>query len=271
MELLSYSFFQRAILACLFAGVACGIVGVWIVVMKISFIGVAISHAAFAGSLLALVMGAPVVLFSFLFSTAACTVLGPLSDKGQLHPDTSIGIIFSSTLGLAFLFMGLLPEGKSGALNLLWGSVLTVNPADIILLAMTAFLVVLATVFLYKQVQSVIFNRELAKASGIASSIIFYIILLLAGTAISSTLKSVGGLLVFSLIINPAAAAYQVTYSLKKMYLLSVFFAVIAGWIGLLFAALLGLPAGASIVLVSSLIFGLAVIFSPKRRRRDAK
>ncbi len=269
MELIRYAFFQKAAIACLLAGIACGIIGVWIVVMKISFIGVAVSHAAFAGALLALVLDKPVILFSFIFSLLACAVLGPLSDRGQLHPETSIGIIFSSTLGLAFLFMGLLPEGKSQALNLLWGSVLTVNFFDILLLAAAALMASAAALFFFKELQSVVFNREMAKASGIAASLFFYLLLFLTGSTVSATLKSVGGLLVFALIINPAAAAYQITYSMKKMYLLSILFAVLSGWTGLVAASIFDLPAGASIVVVSSIIFIISVIFSPKRKMKN--
>jgi len=269
MELFHYSFFQRALIACLLAGLACGIVGVWIVVMKISFIGVAVSHAAFAGGLLALLIGRPVVLISFLFSLIACAVLGPVSDRGQLHPETSIGILFSSTLGLAFLFMGMLPEGRSQGLNLLWGSVLTVNAGDLTLLALTAATVILITIVFYKELQSVIFNRELARAAGIAAAPFFYLLLFLTGATVSTTLKSVGGLLVFAFIINPAASAYQLTFSLKKMYGLSVLFAIVSGWLGILAASLFNVPAGASIVLVSSVIFTLSAIFSPKRKLNE--
>ncbi len=269
MELFGYTFFQRALLACLLAGIACGTVGVWIVIMKISFIGVAISHAAFAGGLFAILTGQPVVLVSFIFSLAACAVLGPVSDRGQLHPETSIGILFSSTLGLAFLFMGMLPEGRSQGLNLLWGSVLTVSSGDVGLLAATAGLVVLSACLFYKEMQSVIFNRELARASGIAAAVFFYLLLFFTGATVSVTLKSVGGLLVFAFIINPAASAYQVTFSLKKMYGLSILFAVVSGWFGLLAASLFNVPAGACIVLVSSIIFALAAIFSPKRRSNE--
>ena len=269
MELIRFAFFQKALIAALLAGIACGIVGVWIVTMRISFIGVAISHSAFAGALLGLVLNKPALPFSFLFSFLACAVLGPLSDKGQLHPDTSIGIIFSSTLGLAFLFMGILPEAKSQALNLLWGSILTVNISDIILLAVTVLLVLATTTLFFKELQSVIFNREMAKASGISATLFFYLLLFLTGMTVGATLKSVGGLLVFALIINPAASAYQITYSMRKMYLLSSLFAVLSGWCGLFLAATFNLPAGASIVMVSTIIFILSVIFSPKRARNE--
>lgn len=267
MELIGLAFFQRALFAALIAGIACGIAGVWIVTMRISFIGVAISHAAFAGALSGLILGKSPVLFAFLFSFLACAVLGPLSDKGQLHPDTSIGIIFSSTLGLAFLFMGILPEAKSQALNLLWGSILTATYRDIILLIITSCLLTVFTILFYKEIQSVIFNRELAKASGIPATIFFYLILFLTGITVSSTLKSVGGLLVFALVVNPAASAYQITYSMKKMYFLSSLFGILSGWGGLFLSAKFNLPAGASIVIVSTVIFILSVIFSPKRVR----
>jgi manganese/iron transport system permease protein len=105
----------------------------------------------------------------------------------------------------------------------------------------------------------------MAKASGISATIFFYLILFLSGMTISTTLKSVGGLLVFALVINPAAAAYQITYSLKKMYLLSTLFGVLSGWGGLFLAAQFNLPAGASIVIVSTVIFIFSVLFSPKR------
>ncbi|HOL22330.1 MAG TPA: metal ABC transporter permease [bacterium] len=269
MELIHFVFFQKALIAALLAGIACGIAGVWIVTMRISFIGVAISHSAFAGALLGLVLGKPVIPFAFLFSFLACAVLGPLSDKGQLHPDTSIGIIFSSTLGLAFLFMGILPEAKSQALNLLWGSILTTDSVDIILLLITTILITITTILFYKELQSVIFNREMAKASGIAATIFFYILLFLTGATISATLKAVGGLLVFALIVNPAASAYQITYSMKKMYILSSLFGILSGWGGLFLAARFNLPAGASIVIVSTVIFIFSVLFSPKRIRNE--
>jgi len=82
----------------------------------------------------------------------------------------------------------------------------------------------------------------------------------------TTSLRSIGGLLIFSLILNPAAAAYQLTYSMKRMFLLSAAFGVLSGWIGLLFSYLFNIPSGATIVITSSLIFMIAAIFSPKRK-----
>jgi manganese/iron transport system permease protein len=93
-----------------------------------------------------------------------------------------------------------------------------------------------------------------------------YGILFLTGATITASLQSIGGLLIFSLILNPAAAAYQLTYSMKRMFLLSAGFGVFSGWMGLLFSYLFNIPSGATIVVTSSVIFMIAAIFSPKRK-----
>jgi manganese/iron transport system permease protein len=136
----------------------------------------------------------------------------------------------------------------------------------LILLGIVASAVVALVVLFYKEIQAVIFNREIALAVGIPASLILYGILFLTGSTITVSLSPIGGLLIFSLIINPAAAAYQLTYSLKKMFLLSAIFGVVSGWIGLLASYLFNVPSGAAIIVTSSLIFGLAALFSPKRK-----
>ncbi len=270
-ELIHIPFFQRALLALFLAGAACSAVGVWVLVMKFAFIGMCISHAAFAGALLALLLDMPVPLFSFIFSIICAGLLGPLSDRGRLSPDASTGILFSITLGLAFLFIGIMPEAMGTGLSLLWGSTLTVTAADIKILGGVFIVIVLCIFLFYRETQSVIFSRDLAKASGIAASVFFYLILFIAGMTAAASLKTVGGLLVFSLMINPAAAAYQITYSLKKMYILAGIFGVISGWAGLFISTAFDLPVGASVILCSSLVFGLATIFSPKNNGKKKK
>ena len=268
LSIFSYQFMQNAVLASLLGGVACGIIGVFVVLLHMPFIGVAMSHAAFAGALLGLWLGFDPLLGAFLFCLLAAAVIGPLADRGQLSPDTSLGVIFSLTLGIAFLFIGLIPSTRSAALDLLWGSILTNGSGDIVILAVIAFLVIAAVVVFYKEIQATIFNRNIALAVGIPATLVLYGIIFLTGTTITASLRSIGGLLIFSLILNPAAAAYQLTYNMKKMFILAAVFGILSGWIGLLVSYLLDIPSGATIVITSSVIFGLAAIFSPKRRAR---
>ncbi|WP_207707584.1 metal ABC transporter permease [Desulfofundulus thermobenzoicus] len=266
LSILSYQFMQNAILAGLLGGVACSLIGVFVVTMNLSFIGVAISHAAFAGALCGTWLGFNPLAGAFLFSLVAAAVIGPLADRGEFNPDTPIGIIFSVTMGMAFLFMGLLPGPKTQALELLWGSILTVNDRDLLLLAVVAAVVVSLVVLFFKEIQAVIFHREVALAVGIPASLIFYGLLFLTGVVITVSLRSIGGLLIFNLILNPAAAAYQLTYNLRLMFILSSLFGVLSTWTGLFLSAMFDLPSGATIVIVSGVIFVIAASFSPKRK-----
>lgn len=265
-SIFGYQFMQNAILTAFLGGIACATIGVFVVLLHMPFIGVAMAHAAFAGALLGLWLGFEPLIGAFGMSLLAAAIIGPLADRGELSPETSLGVIFSLMLGLAFLFIGLMPGTKSSALELLWGNILTNTRGDVILLGIVAAVVVGLVAVFYKEIQATIFNRDLARSVGIMATLVLYGVLFLTGATITVTLRSIGGLLIFSLILNPAAAAYQLTYSMKRMFLLSAVFGVASGWLGLLLSYLFNIPSGATIVIVSSAIFGVAAIFSPKRK-----
>jgi manganese/iron transport system permease protein len=266
LSIFGYSFMQNAIVSAFFGGIACSVIGVFVVLMHMPFIGVCMSHAAFAGALLGLWLGFNPLIGAFAFSLGAAAVVGPLADRGELNPETSVGVIFSLMLGLAFLFMGLMSGPKSAALELLWGSILTNTRSDIILLGVVAVLVVGIVVLFFKEIQATIFQRDMARAVGIPATAVLYSILFLTGATITASFSSIGGLLIFSLILNPAAAAYQLTYNMKRMFILSAAFGVFSSWMGLVFSYFFNIPSGATIVVTSSVIFLIAVIFSPKRK-----
>ncbi|MFC1871221.1 metal ABC transporter permease [Chloroflexota bacterium] len=271
ISIFGYQFMQNAILAAFLGGIACATIGVFVVLMHMPFIGVCMSHSAFAGALLGLWLGFDPLIGAFALSLLAAAIVGPLADRGELNPETSVGVIFSLMLGLGFLFMGLMPGTKSGALELLWGSILTNTRSDIILLAAVTVVVLGLVVVFYKEIQATIFHRDMAISVGIPATIALYGILFLTGATITATLRSIGGLMIFGLILNPAAAAYQLTYSMKRMFLLSAGFGVLSGWIGLLFSYLFDIPSGATIVVTSSVIFMVATIFSPKMKVKGWK
>lgn len=265
-SIFGYLFMQNAILTAFLGGIACSIIGVFVVLLHMPFIGVCMSHAAFAGALLGLWLGFEPLIGAFALSLIAAAIIGPLADRGELNPETSVGIIFSLMLGVAFLIMGLMPTSQSAAWDLLWGSILTNNRQDVLFLGIVAVVVVGLVIIFYKEIKATIFNRDIALSVGIPATLILYGILFLTGATITASLHSIGGLLIFSLILNPAAAAYQLTYSMKRMFLLAAAFGVLSGWIGLLLSYLFNIPSGATIVVTSSVIFGVAAIFSPKKK-----
>ncbi len=255
-------------LAALLGGAVCGIVGVWVVLLNIPFVGVAMSHSAFAGAVLGLLLGIDPLVTSLLFCVGASFLIGPVAERGDFEPGVALGVVFALMLGLAFLGIGLLKGPRTEALTFIWGNILLTRGRDLVLL--TAILVTLF-VFLFlfnKETRAVLFNREIARAVGVPERAIFFTLVVFCGLVVSVNLNTIGGLLIFSLIVSPAAAAYQITYRLRTMYLLAVGFAVGSCVAGLVFSWLFNLPTGAVIVLFASLIFCLALIFSPKRRAR---
>lgn len=261
-----HGYLINAILAGFFAGVACSLAGVFVVTMHLSFLGVCIAHAAFAGALMGVWLGFDPLLGALGFSLTASAVVGPLADRGDLSPDTSIGIVFSLMIGLAFLFLGLVPGSRSEALSLFFGSILTVSRADVILLGASASVLVLAVMLFNKEIHATVCHRRVALAVGIPASLVFYAMLFATGATIAVSLRAIGGLLIYSLVVNPAAAAFQVTYRFNRMLLLAAVFGVGSCWAGLAVSYWWNLPAGATIVICSSAIFALATMLSPKRK-----
>ena len=265
LDFFSQPAFLRAALGVTLAAVSCSIVGVLLINMKLSFLGVCMSHSAFAGVLLGLLLGLNPILFAFIVTLVTAGLLGPISDRGKLAPDTAVGILFSSSLGVAFIIMNFLPVSNSEALGYLWGSVLTITNNSIWGLVVVTILVLLALIIFYRYVVIVIFDRTLARSLGVPSTAIFYGIIICCGLVTTMSLGIIGGLLVFSLILNPAAAAYQLTYSIRTMFILAVIIGILSGLLGITAAWIFDLPIGASVVISSTLFYLLSYMLSIKK------
>jgi manganese/iron transport system permease protein len=169
-------------------------------------------------------------------------------------------------MGIAFLGMGILTRTKAGALNLMWGSLLSLSRSDIVILTVITSILVIFLFLFFKEIRSVLFNRRLAASSGVPERMIYYSLLFLTGAVVSSNLATVGGLLIFALLVQPGATALQLTYNLKHFLLISAASGIGACVSGLIVSYIFDLPSGASVVLMATAIFATAYIFSPKRR-----
>ncbi len=266
MESLTYLPIQRAIIASILCGISCSFLSVFVVLMKMPLIGVSMSHAAFAGAVLGVIMGLNPFFSALLMCLIVAGTLGPLSDRTDIAIENMLGIIFSFLMGVAFLGMGIISKTRALALNLIWGSLLTLSGTDIIILSATTICVILFVVLFFKEIRLIVFSRRLAYLSGIPEKAIYYTLLFLAGTVVSSNLSTVGGLLIFALLVQPGAVALQLTYNLKLFFLIAATSGVISCLTGLILSYVFDIPSGASIVLVSTLIFALSYIFSPKKK-----
>jgi manganese/iron transport system permease protein len=264
LEILRYNYIQNALVGSILAGIGLGIVGVWVVLLRIPFVGIAISHAAFAGSVIGLLIGVDPILMAIIFSLLASILIGPIAEKSGLEANVIIGIIFSLVLGIAFLGLGMVKGPKTEAFNLIWGSILTLSRKNIYFNAGITFFVISFLLIFGKEIKAVFYNREVATSCGIPEKFIFFSLLFLSGFIICLNLNTIGGLLIFGLLINPPSAARVLTHSLSKMYFLSILFGIFSCFAGLLFSYIFGMPAGATIIIVSSFIFIISLTLRGK-------
>lgn len=257
---------QNAVLACVFGGASLSMLGVCVTLMEIPFLGISMSHSAFLGAVVGLLCGFDPLVGAVAACAVSGMVIGPAADRANASSNIILGILFSATMGLAFLLLARIPGPKTEALNLIWGSILTISRREVILLGMIFAVTTALLVVFFKEIAAVLFNREIAASSGIPEKTFYYGIIFVSGLIISASLDIVGGLLIFSLLVNPASAAYQLTYRLPMMFLLASMFGVGSCFLGLILSYLFDVPTGAVIVLASSACFFFAFLLSPKRR-----
>ena len=268
LEILSYGFLQRALIASVIIGTLCSIIGVFVILKGLSFIGAGTAHAAFAGVVLAYLLGINPLALAILFGLITVWITGILEEKGKMKLDVSIGILYTSTMALAILFIGFMKTYNAEIYGYLFGSILSVTTTDIWIITVLGFSV-LTTVFLFfKEFHFITFDREMAEATGIPARSLFFVLISLIALTVVVSLKSVGAILVFAMILIPAATAYQLTHSMKAMMWVSALFGITSSVSGVLLSFWFNLPSGAAIVLLATTLFFLAVVVSPKRRGR---
>jgi len=255
--------------AAVLAGFVCSTVGIFVVRMNLSSIGYCMSHAAFAGAAFGIMAAIDPLVGAVAFSLGTALLIGPLGEKARLESNVIIGFLFSATIALAFIFLSMIPgQAASGtALRILWGSIFAVTHEMVLLLALLAAALTAFTVLFYKEIVAVLFNRKLAEAAGVNTTVFYFAILFFTAAAVSLSLRLVGGLLVFALIVNPTSTAYQFFYDFKKIVIASSLVGVASCLVGFILSLFTDFPIGASIVVVSAGGFAASIALSPKRRR----
>ena len=268
VEMLSYDFMQRSLWAAALVGAICSVIGVFVVLRGLAFVGAGTAHAAFAGVTLAYLVGLPPFPLAILFGLATVWVTGVMEEKGQMKLDVSIGILYTATMALAILFIGLMKQYNAEVYGYLFGSVLSVTPEELWGIALLSLLVLGAILLFSKELFFIAFDQEMAEASGVPARGMFYLLLTLIALTVVVSLKIVGAILVFAMILIPASTAYQLTHSLRQMTAYSVLSGVFCATSGVMFSYVWDLPSGPAIVLLATTLFFTSVFLSPKRLRR---
>ncbi len=266
LELLSYGFMQRAFIASLLIGLVCSTIGVFAVLRGITFIGAGTAHAAFAGVTLAFLTGLPPFLMAVISGLSMVWVTTYVQEKGKMKPDVPIGVFYTFTMALAIFFIGLMQGYRPEVFAYLFGSILSVTQSDLIVILVLSLAILLVLALFFKEFHFISFDQEMAEASGIPAKKLSFLLLNLIALAVVIALKAVGAILVFALLVIPAAAAQQWAHNMRSMMIYSALIGVGASWTGVLLSYWFDVPSGATIVLLASAVFLFSVLFPGKRQ-----
>lgn len=255
IELLHYEFMRNAFFAAVLVGIACGIVGAFVVIKKIVFISGGITHAAFGGIGLGYLLNINPVLTAIPFSLLSAIAIGILSRKTKISEDSAIGIIWSVGMALGILFISLSPGYAPDLFGYLFGSILTVPTSDIIMMLVLDIIIIITVLLLYKELHALSFDEEFSMIVGVPTKTLYLILLCLVALSIIVLIRVVGIILVIALLTIPATIAKQFTSNLKKLIVLSTLTAVVSTIIGLWLSYIFDLPSGATIVLLLAFVF----------------
>lgn len=255
--------------AALLAGIGCGATGLALISLQLPFLGVCLSHAALAGAVFAHGWGLPVLPSALTVSFATAAVIGPMADRARAHANTMMSILFSVSLGAAFLGLALFRDRRSDILNVMWGNLLLVRRVDLLALALSAAAPLALLLGAGRAAKAVLFDRELARASGVPASLVYYALIAVSGAVVTINLHVVGGLMLFSLLTQPAAGALRWASGYRAAVFGSAVGGAVAAVGGLALSLAFDWPAGASIVLVSTAIYGASLFARPPIREGE--
>jgi len=261
----SYGFFQRALLAGLFVAIACAILGLFLILRRDAMIGHGLAHVTFGGVALGLFLNVLPLGAALAVAILASLAIMKLKEKAGLHGDTAIGIFSSVGMALGIVLATLAGRFNADLLSYLFGDILAIDVLEVGLSTVLAAVVVVAILANYRKLMYLTFDREAAKASGVKAAHLDILLAVLTSVTVVLGMKVVGILLVAALLVIPAGAGLLLAASFKQAMLFSSLVASLSVVLGLLAAFQLDLPASATVVLTSFLLFG--VFFLLRRRR----
>lgn len=269
LEPLRYGFMVRGLLASVLVGIFCSVLGCFVVLRGMAFLGDAMSHAILPGVALAYLWGADLLVGAAVAAFLVALLIGAVTRQGQVKEDTAIGILFAGAMALG---VALISSAGSYAVDLshiLFGNVLGVSWADLRLMAALGTLVLAVIVLLYKELLVVSFDPILAATLRLPVERLRLLLLLLLATAIVASLPAVGVSLVAAMLVTPPAAASLLTRRLPTMMLVSAALGALSGFSGLYLSYYLNVASGAAVVLVATAIFG--AVYGLRPRGRDGR
>lgn len=270
LDPLGYDFFLRALVASAVVGVVCAVIGSYMVLRGLAFMGDALSHSAFPGIVVAYLLQGPFYLGAAVAAVATALAIGWIGRHGGLRTDTTIGVLFAGMFALGIFLFSLIPNYVGDLFGFLFGEILGIGTGDLIALVVLAAVVLAIVALLWKELLYTTFDPLGAAASGLPVAALDYLLLALIAITIVVSLQAVGIILVVAMLVTPAATAQLLTRSFGRLLGVAVAIGLIAPIIGLYFSYWANAASGATIVLVETGVFLAALAARLLAARRHA-
>ena len=260
MEILAYSFMQRALVAGILISLACSVLGVFLILRRDAMLGHGLAEMAFGGIAVGLFLQVLPLASAVVIAILGALGMLKLKQKAGIHGDTAIGIMASFGMALGILVVSLSGSFNVNLFGYVFGNVLAIRPSEVWLAAFLAAVVVGVVIVYYHEFFFMTFDEDAARVSGIRVDLLNSILAVLSAVTVVLAMKVVGILLVAAMIIIPAAAGLQIARSFRQAIWLSALISMATVFAGLLMAALWDLPPAGTIVVLSTLVFVLCLV-----------
>jgi manganese/iron transport system permease protein len=274
-EPFALEFMQRALAASLIVGVVCSVLGCFVVLRSMAFLGDALAHAILPGVAIAYLLGTNLVAGALVAALVVAFGIGFFSRGGVVREDTAIGILFAAALSLGVLLISTVRTYATDLTHILFGNVLGVTGADLWLTGALAAVVLVVLLGLYKEFVLAAFDPVLAHTLGRRPELMRSLMLVLLALTIVVSLQTVGVGLVAAMLVTPAATASLLTRRLPTMMAVSAAIGALSSVVGLYLSYYLDVASGAAIVLTATALFVVAFLIAPRRglawRRRGQR
>jgi len=262
---ISYAFMQRSLLASLMVGILCAVIGCYVVLRGMAFMGDALAHAILPGIAIAYLVHGNLLLGGLIAAVIVALGIGFFSRQGELKEDTAIGILFAAALALGVALISSIRTYAADLTHILFGNILGVSPGDLWLTAGLGGAVLLTILLLYKEFLVISFDPVLAATIRLPAELLRHLLLVLLALTVVVSLKTVGVGLVTAMLVTPGATAYLLTRRLPAMMAVAAAIGAFSGLAGMYLSFYANIASGAAIVLTASGIFLLAFFLAPRR------
>ncbi len=265
-EFLAYAFVQRALAVGVLLAVTCAVLSFFVVLKRMSFVGVGLSHAALGGVALGVVLGVPPLLAAALFTTGVAWVIGWMRGRSEVSEDTAIGVFFPTAMALGVVLISLSPTYRQDLMAYLFGNILSVRQGEVLPLAALSAVSLGLVGWWFKELLFAGVDEEAAQAAGVPVRPLRFLLLTLLAVTIVASVRLVGIVLVSAFLVIPAATGQALARSLKGMLVLAVTSSVASVVLGLWLSWAWNIPSGAAIVLASAALFFAALALGSRQR-----